>query len=338
MGLLSTSDAWISIEEAVQEFGPCEGGYENARIRILRKIAANPAFNIQLVGKPPKAPWTKGYSGDLRAWFGGLVDEDELPPELLEWLKDRANGPRINFGQTRAIWIDAKPEGWIADSDLNPVWNETETLAWLATQDSYIVGQSQNMQKLGKIDNYIGLLSYVSSENCQIPFHQKDNLPKWKTCHCLTLAWDQLRRFSRSRAISESDFSLLRYDLQAGRIQFELPKSNNTPSFLKKHVLQFCPAPDSTLPLAQENARLQTQIKTGSAGRPSKGKSLYLAEFHRRNEEGQLHKKLSEESRHLKEWFQKHHPLADQPTTKTIENTIRPEFNAAKARKLDPRN
>ena len=338
MGLLSTSDAWISIEEAVQEFGPCEGGYQKARIRILREIAANPEFDIELAAKPPQAHWAKGDSSDLRAWLGGLVDEDELAPELLEWLKNPENGPRINFGQTRAIWIDAKPEGWIADSDLNPVWNETETLAWLATQDSYIVGQSQNMQKLGKIDNYIGLLSYVSSENCQIPFHQKDNLPKWKTCHCLTLAWDQLRRFSRSRAISESEFSILKYDLQAGRIQFAPPKSNETPSFLKKHVLQFCPAPDPTLPLAQENARLQQQVKTGSAGRPTKGKEFYLAEFHRRNESGQLNKTLSEESRHLKEWFRKHHPLADQPSPKTIENTIRPAFNAAKARKLAPRN
>lgn len=338
MGSHFASDAWLSIDEAVQEFGPCEGGYDKVRIRILREISVNPDFAVELAGKPPKAHWAKGDSSDLRAWFGELAKHEGITSELLNWLKDRENGPRINFGQTRAIWIGAKPEGWIADSDLNPVWNETETLAWLATQDSYLVGQSQKMQNLGKTDNYIGLLSYVSSENCQIPFHHKDNLPKWKTCHCLTLAWDQLRRFSRSRAISESDFSILKYDLQAGRILFEPPESNKTPTFLKKHVLQFCPAPDPTVPLAQENARLQQQVKTGSAGRPTKGKSLYLAEFHRRNESGQLHQKLSEESRHLKEWFQKHHPLADQPTTKTIENTIRPEFNAAKARKLAPRN
>lgn len=338
MGSHSASDVWIPIDHAVQEFGPCEGGYNKARIRILREISTNPDFAVELAGKPPKADWTEGFSGDLRAWFGEWAGGEEQPPELLEWLKNRENGPLINFAQTRAIWISAKPEGWIADSDLNPVWTETETLAWLATQESYIVGQSQNMHKLGKIDNYIGLISYVSSEKCHIPFHTKDTLPKWKTCHCLTLAWDHLRRFSISRAINESDYSILKYDLQAGYIQFYPPKSNNTPSFLKKHVLQFCPAPDPALPLAQENARLQTQVKTGSAGRPSKGKSLYLAEFHRRNESGQLNKTLSEESRYLKEWFQKHHPLADQPTHKTIENTIRPDFNAAKARKSHPQN
>ena len=133
----TTSSPLVALEVAVKEFGPCEGGYDKARVRILREISSNSAFAFELIGKPPPVAWAKGSEGNVREWFGELAEalsQDAPANELLEWLMDQETGPQVNFSQVREIWITKQPEGWIADSDLNPTWNETEALAWIAVR------------------------------------------------------------------------------------------------------------------------------------------------------------------------------------------------------------
>lgn len=338
----SPSDTWIALEEAVKEFGPCEGGYNKARVRILREISSNPEFIFKLNVEPPKADWAKGFEGDVREWFGELAEaasQDASDTELLKWLKNHQEGPQVNFAQTRSIWIVEKPEGWVSNSDLNDVWNELEALAWIATQDSYIVGLARKMQNSGKTDQFIGLIDYIVSNRCRDPQHESSNHPKWRSCRCINNHSDQLRRFSRgkaqNKAIIDGNFSFLSYDTEKGCVQFEPSDKKDLPYFLKKHVFQSFPSPDRSLPLAQDMARLQShQTKTGSPGRPSLGKPLYMSEFRRRLKADEWIKILSEESRYLREWFSINHPLADLPSLKTIENSIRGEFNAAKLHRL----
>ncbi|WP_295440839.1 hypothetical protein [Sphingorhabdus sp. EL138] len=335
----TTSSPLVALEVAVKEFGPCEGGYDKARVRILREISSNSAFAFELIGKPPPVAWAKGSEGNVREWFGELAEalsQDAPANELLEWLMDQETGPQVNFSQVREIWITKQPEGWIADSDLNPTWNETEALAWIATQDIYVVGLSKKKQHRGEVNQYIGMLAYISSNKCRMSDHEMAQKPKWQSCHCLGFSWDQLRRFSRSKSLNQENLSILNYDIEKGCVSYRDSDGKEAPLFLKKHVFQFYPIPDPTLPLAQEAVRLQHQMRTGAAGRPTKGKSLYLAEFRRRDKSDELNETLSEESRHLTEWFQIHYPMADQPTRKTIENTIRREFKAAKAPRLAP--
>lgn len=334
----TTSSPWVPLEAAVKEFGPCEGGYDKARVRILREISSNSAFAFELIGKPPPVARAKGSEGTVRKWFGELAEalsQDAPATELLKWLMDYKAGPQVNFFQVREIWITKQPEGWIADSDLNPIWSETEALAWIATKDSYIVGLSRKMLDRGQLDQYIGLLACISSNKSPGLNYEPYHKPQWQSRDRLGRSWDDLRRFSVAKSINEAKLSILTYDSEAGCVKFE-PKSDETPRFLKKHVFQFFPDPHPTLPFDQEAAWLQQQMRTGAAGRPTKGKSLYLSEFHRRDKSDELSETLSEESRQLAEWFQEHYRMADQPTPKTIENTIRGPFNAAKARRLAP--
>jgi hypothetical protein len=334
----SASDTWIALDKAVGEFGPCEGGYDKARVRILREISSNPEFDFKLNGKPPKANWAKGFEGNVREWFGELAEaasQDASDTELLKWLNGE-EGPQVNFAQTRSIWIVEKPEGWVSNADLNDVWNELEALAWIATQDSHIVGLAQKMQNSGKTDQFIGLIDYIVSNKCRYSQHENSNDPKWLSCRCINRHSDQLRRFSRGKAQNQAtidgNFSILRYDIENGSVQFKPSSNTDLPYFLKKHVLQFFSSTDPSSPLAQEMERLQShQTNTGSPGRPPIGKPLYMAEFRRRLKADEWINILSEESRYLQDWFSENHPLKASPSLKTIENAIRDEFNKAKA-------
>lgn len=332
----SASDTWIALDKAVKEFGPCEGGYDKARVRILREISSNPEFDFKLNGEPPKAYWAKGFEGNVREWFGELAEaasQDNPDTELLGWLNGE-EGPQVNFAQTRSIWIVEKPEGWVSNSDLNPEWNESEALAWIATMDTYIVGQSQNMQELASLDDYIGLLSYISSENCPNPSHRNDHEPKWKTCGCLGSAWDQLYRLSIAGSTNGGVLSSLRYSFKTGCVKLEHSNDRVSPLFRKKHVFRLKPSTDPSSLLAQEMERLQShQTNTGSPGRPPKGKSYYFAEFSRRLKADEWDETLSKESRYLRKWFIINHPLKALPSLKTIENAIRDKFNEAKKRR-----
>jgi hypothetical protein len=70
---------------------------------------------------------------------------------------------------------------------------------------------------------------------------------------------------------------------------------------------------------------LGAALPTGMAGRPSKGKDLIAAEFHRRVLNNACKLVLKEEAEALRQWYQAEHPTAAQPTVKTIENNIRDE-------------
>ena len=62
---------------------------------------------------------------------------------------------------------------------------------------------------------------------------------------------------------------------------------------------------------------------TGMPGRRPKGKQLIEAEFRRRAASNECEHSLEGEARALCAWFAKHHPMADQPSQKTVENNIR---------------
>lgn len=66
----------------------------------------------------------------------------------------------------------------------------------------------------------------------------------------------------------------------------------------------------------------QVFYETGDPGRNS-SKHLYMAEAKRRFETGDV-PPITELSRQLAEWLKGAHPLAAQPTPRTIENRIRP--------------
>jgi hypothetical protein len=75
------------------------------------------------------------------------------------------------------------------------------------------------------------------------------------------------------------------------------------------------------------------QTRSGMPGRPTSAQFL-LAEFHRRREAGQLLETCAAEARHLSEWLKAVHPLEAQARPRSIENTIRGAYQAAKPIKL----
>ena len=78
-------------------------------------------------------------------------------------------------------------------------------------------------------------------------------------------------------------------------------------------------------------------LGTGSQGRPSKGKEIYLAEFQRRLASGEKIGLLSEEARRLKAWYQTHYPQHQQPTVGTVQNAMRDAHRAHRmAQKTQP--
>lgn len=72
-----------------------------------------------------------------------------------------------------------------------------------------------------------------------------------------------------------------------------------------------------------------TPTATGAPGRPT-SMHLVRGEFNRRRDAALLEKTLAQEAAALHEWFQKTHPAAPPPSSKTICNNIRSEFRAAK--------
>ncbi|MDR6955970.1 hypothetical protein J2X65_005357 [Ancylobacter sp. 3268] len=77
----------------------------------------------------------------------------------------------------------------------------------------------------------------------------------------------------------------------------------------------------------------QAPVRTGSPGRPTKGRGFIEAEFKRRVEAGRFEPKLVDEAKALNKWFEFSHPNMDRMTVKTIENVIRVAHKAAKAPK-----
>ncbi len=72
--------------------------------------------------------------------------------------------------------------------------------------------------------------------------------------------------------------------------------------------------------------------KTGAQGRPSPIQ-LIEREAERRRASGEALEKLTDEARYLSDWCARQHPNAPTPTSKTIENRIRPDHRNWKATK-----
>lgn len=88
---------------------------------------------------------------------------------------------------------------------------------------------------------------------------------------------------------------------------------------------------------AQSNAEEQNEsYRTGSPGRPTKGKGLIIEEFNRRCSAGEWGPVLAEEARALRRWFEKEHPRMDPMATGTIENAIRDQHNKLRLMKKKP--
>jgi len=63
-------------------------------------------------------------------------------------------------------------------------------------------------------------------------------------------------------------------------------------------------------------------VSSGAAGRPS-SMHLIRREHRRRLDAGEAHESLADEARYLAIWLAQQHPMAPQPTAKTVENAIR---------------
>lgn len=74
------------------------------------------------------------------------------------------------------------------------------------------------------------------------------------------------------------------------------------------------------------------QMPTGMPGRPSSGKEIIDAEFQRRVAAGEMEGSLAAQCRVLAEWYRATYPRQRCPTTKTIENNLRPAWRAAHRR------
>jgi hypothetical protein len=75
----------------------------------------------------------------------------------------------------------------------------------------------------------------------------------------------------------------------------------------------------------------EAALRTGMAGRPTKGRDIILAEFARRAAAGGMLPTLKAEATALRTWFRETHPNADQPGQGATENTLRRRYNKLKA-------
>jgi hypothetical protein len=363
----------ITIKDAVYAFGPCAGGYAKAYDRILREIATNPEFGFKVVSGFPKTLLIDPTEPAIRDWLAKVLDQpsdNQEKVDFFKWLESPKSDLRVSFSQARAIWIPQKPETWISNAFMNPLWNECEALAWIATRDSYIVGQFQSFYKQGELNNYLGLISLLAAEKCEIKHHEKYKNQKWKTCRCLEQSWYLLKDFPKYIDYEKNYISRLEYNLNDGfitLINFDL--NHELPFFSKAHLVQRFQTFENNTILEKEYSP-QFFAKTGSLflqaksifsqpanpvhppqegestprrpGRPPLGVE-YLAEFHRRatadKPEDGLLDSLQQESYYLEKWFKSQHPdKLKHPTAKTIENAIRHKFWAAKDSNKNPRN
>ena len=345
----------ITIKDAVYAFGPCAGGYANAYDRILREIATNPEFGFKVVSGFPKTLLIDPTEPEIRDWIAKVLDhppDNQEKVDFFKWLESPKSDLRVSFSQARAIWVPEKPETWISNAFMNPLWNECEALAWIATRDSYIVGQFQSFYNKGELNNYLGLISLISADKCEIEHHEKYRYQKWKTCRCLEHSWYDLKRFPKDIDHEKTSISRMEYSLEEGFItlvNFDL--KHELPFFSKAHLVQNFQTFEKNTILEKEYSP-QDFVKTGSLylepeliyprlgtpGRPTKGKYLILGEFNRRKGSQELKSKLMDECVHLKGWFEDNYANFEQPTIKTIANAIRVDFRDAKALHKNPPN
>jgi hypothetical protein len=81
---------------------------------------------------------------------------------------------------------------------------------------------------------------------------------------------------------------------------------------------------DAAERIEQSGHGTASRIRSGTAGRPSKGKHLIEDEFERRAAAGQVKSTLPEEAQALLDWYKGKYPKEERPTLKTISNNIRP--------------
>jgi len=73
-------------------------------------------------------------------------------------------------------------------------------------------------------------------------------------------------------------------------------------------------------------------MPTGTPGRPTMGIDIIRVEFYRREAANKLEASLAAECRALAAWYSLTYPGRHGPKIKTVENNIRPDYRAAKAR------
>jgi hypothetical protein len=76
-------------------------------------------------------------------------------------------------------------------------------------------------------------------------------------------------------------------------------------------------------------------MPTGAPGRPSKGMHFVRSEFDQRRHDNKCKQSLREEATELEHWFRARYPMAQPVKLKTIENNIRGDYRAWKARQPD---
>lgn len=365
----TVSTTYMSIKDAVYEFGPCAGGYANACKRILQEIANNPEFLFETQSEffthwPIEPSYERRVASEFRDSLHTILEKrsDSLADHNFKtWLEDDLGvDVRVSVAQTRAIWVPQKPSNIVSNANLNPYWSEYEALAWIVTRDIRLVGLFQEQYQIDKLNEYLGLIKYISLENCDASQNKKlyqcgsgIGTAKWKLCQCLSNAWDDMRRFAASK--SQGPISKLSFDVTRGIISLSPRSSDGEVEFLKKHIFQHFPPSDTEHNFAMENGRRIGPAaprpihppQGGEAtprrpGRPKLCEKEYMAEFERRANanapEDGLEASLKQETNYLIKWLNYNHSGKQHPQAKTIENRIREKFRRAKERHAKPRN
>lgn len=94
----------------------------------------------------------------------------------------------------------------------------------------------------------------------------------------------------------------------------------------------WAPACENALPEEQD-----VSYRTGSPGRPTKGRGLIVEEFNRRCSAGECEPVLAKEAQALRDWFTEEHRRMDPMASGTIENAIRKEHRKFWVGKKKPR-
>jgi hypothetical protein len=112
--------------------------------------------------------------------------------------------------------------------------------------------------------------------------------------------------------------------LEARHLARRFPWIPGQPPDLLEVALDRKPAPGEAEAMAtQQGNKAELIARTGSPGRPSKSKQLYMAEHRRRLASGEAYEDVADEARHLLDvWLPAAWPTAERPTLATLQKAI----------------
>lgn len=134
-------------------------------------------------------------------------------------------------------------------------WDYTTALAWVATQDHYNAAMAFAMSPINISQNsqnatpmHLGVLAYKLAEECTCAHIV--GKPKWRTCVCLSRAWEALYPIAKARAvelgIGAAAIPELRYNILDGRVELTRPLGVEKLRFRRSEVINLWPEREPT--------------------------------------------------------------------------------------------